>query len=253
MEIEKILNRIGIDKTQNEIEVNLENLIFLHQSYILNVPYENLDFALNREFSVNIFRIYEKIVENYRGGICYESNTLFMYLLSSLGFEVHMIFAKVNDLTYIGADYPHLALLVKLDNKEYLVDVANGQNVRVPMELNNESMRSISEDREYRLISNLDDSYTLEFNHHRHGWCGRYTFLKDEVNVNDFKDVFTNESNYEQFSNHAPLLVTKALEHGRITLTDELMTYKNKNDKKSWNISLENRAEVLRDYFNINL
>ncbi len=53
------------------------------------------------------------------------------------------------------------------------------------------------------------------------------SFVRDEINVNDFKDVFTNERNYEQFSTHAPLLVTKALEHGRITLTDELMTYKN--------------------------
>jgi len=31
------------------------------------------------------------------------------------------------------------------------------------------------------------------------------------------------------------------------------MIVKENNDKRSWEISLENRAEVLRDYFNITI
>lgn len=30
-----------------------------------------------------------------------------------------------------------------------------------------------------------------------------------------------------------------------------MITYKKNNDKRMWGISLENRAEVLRDYFDI--
>lgn len=250
MEINKILTRIGIDKSKDEIDINFENLKKLQEAYLLNVPYENLDFIFGNEFSVNIMRIYEKIIENNRGGICYESNTLFMYLLKSLGYKVHMIFAKVEDLTYIASAYPHLALLVKIDEKEYLVDVGNGQNVREPMALDNEEFISVSEHREYKLVSE-SKNYSLLFNHRHEGWQVRYTFNTDEVTVSDFKGVFSDENNYEQFSNHAPLLVTKALKSGRITLTDELMSYKDKDEKRVWNISLENRAEVLRDYFGI--
>jgi len=250
MEIDKILSRIGID-TQ-DIEINLENLKKLQESYILNVPYENLDFVLNRGFNVNIFKIYEKIVENNRGGICYESNTLFAYLLNTLGFNVKMIFAKVDDLTYIGKDYPHLTLIVTIDNKEYLVDVANGQNVREPMYIEDERFISIAEQIEYR-ISKQKDFYSLEFNHRHKGWTPRYHFKIEEKNVSDFEGVFKDEGNMEHFSNHAPLLVTQALKNGRVTLTDEQMTLKEDENKKSWNISLENRAEVLRDYFKMEI
>jgi len=250
MEIDKILSRININ-TQN-IEINLENLKILQESYILNVPYENLDFVLNRGFSVNIFRIYEKIVENNRGGVCYESNTLFAYLLKSLGFNVKMIFAKIDDLTYIGKDYPHLALIVTIKEKQYLVDVANGQNVREPMYIENEEYISIAEHREYK-IKKDKDYYTLEFNHRHKGWTPRYHFTTEEKKVSDFEHVFEDEENMEHFSNHAPLLVTQALKNGRVTLTDDQMTLKEDENKKSWNISLENRAEVLRDYFNMEI
>lgn len=252
MEIEKILKRIEIFDDKNSIEPNLENLTKLQESYILHVPYENLDFALKKEFSVNILKIYEKIVEKSRGGICYESNTLFMYLLVTLGYNVQMIFCKVADTTYIGADYPHLALVVELEDDEYLVDVANGQNVRVPLPLHNKTHSVISENIEY-MIEHLNGSYALMFNHKYKGWMTRYTFTKEEKFISDFSCVFENKKNYEQFSNHAPLLVTKALEDGRVTLTDDMMSLKRNGDKRVWNITLENRAEVLRDYFNIHI
>lgn len=252
MEIEKILNRIDIFEEQGFLEPNLENLKKLTEAYILNVPYENLDFALNRGFSANILKIYEKIVENNRGGICYESNTLFMYLLKTLGYKVQMIFAKVMDLTYIGVDYPHLALIVSLEDDEYLVDVANGQNVRVPMPLHNDEFISLSEDVEYK-VTIQNDEYVLLFNNKKRGWHPRYTFTQEIKNVSDFANVFEDKDNFEKFSNHAPLLVTKALDNGRVTLTNDLITIKNDGDKRAWNISLENRAEVLRDYFNIDI
>lgn len=250
MEIEKILSRININKSIETFIPNLETLTLLQESYILNVPYENLDFALNRDFSVKIFDIYNKIVEGNRGGICYESNTLFMYLLDTLGFQVQMIFAKVDDLTYIGADYPHLALIVTIKDKKYLVDVSNGQNVRVPMNINDDKNIAISEGKEYR-ISMENGIYFLSVNHKLKGWKTRYNFDLEKITVKDFEHVFKNNKNYEQFSNHAPLLVTQALSDGRITLTDDMMSLKSGKERKFWNISLENRAEVLRDYFNI--
>ncbi|AXX93184.1 hypothetical protein CPU12_05455 [Malaciobacter molluscorum LMG 25693] len=252
MEIEKILKRIEIFDKPSKINISLDNLTKLQEAYILNVPYENLDFVFKKEFSVNILKIYEKIVCNYRGGICYESNTLFMYLLKNLGFDVQMIFAKVEDITYIGADYPHLALLVTIDNKQYLVDVANGQNVRVPLCLNEDKIVK-SEDIEYKLKKINEEEFALMFNHKYKGWQTRYIFTKEKKSVSDFSGIFENTKNYKQFSNYAPLLVTKALENGRVTLTDDTMTYKKDDHKRVWEISLENRAEVLRDYFNIEI
>lgn len=248
MEIGKILRRIGLDDKQI-LKTDLNTLKLLINHYLLSVPYENLDFKFKREFSANILKIYTKIVEQKRGGVCYESNTLFAYLLESLGFDVKMIFAKVDDLTYIGYDYPHLALLVTLDEKEYLVDVANGQNVREAMNINDDSYISIAEHNEYKIIKG-DIDYKLFVNHRHKGWIPRYHFTTQAVSVSDFDSIFEGE-HYHKFADHAPLLVTLALKEGRITLTDDTMIHKIGEEKKKWNISEENRAEVLRDHFDI--
>jgi len=250
MEIEKILERINVDGSK-KYEPTLKTLQLLQKQYILNVPYENLDFVLNREFSVNIFDIYEKIVNDNRGGICYESNTLFIYLLQTLGFSAHLIFAKVEDLTYIGNDYPHLVILVNIDGIEYLVDVANGQNVREPMNIDNENFISKSENNEYK-IKKTDENYELLVNHKQENWLPRYYFTKDEKKVSDFENMFT-KNKHQKSTNKVPLLVTLATKEGRITMMDDVMIVKEENDKRSWEISLENRAEVLRDYFNITI
>jgi N-hydroxyarylamine O-acetyltransferase len=250
MEIDNILERLQLD-TSKAYEPNLETLQLLTKHYLLAVPYENLDFALNIPFSANILKIYDKIVNRNRGGICYESNTLFAYFLKSLGFDVKMILAKVEDLTYIGYDYPHLALWVQLNDTDYLVDVANGQNVREPMPLYDEEYMSIAENNEYKITQNKG-MFTLLVNHKHKGWSPRYHFTKEAKNVSDFAHVFEGKS-YHDFANHAPVLVTRALQNGRVTLTDNMMFLKAGNEKRAWDVSEENKAEVLRDYFNIEL
>ena len=250
MQIANILERINLDSSKT-YKPTLETLQLLQKQYLLNIPYENLDFTLNREFSVNIFKIYEKIVHNNRGGICYESNTLFVYLLETLGFNIHMIFAKVEDLTYIGKDYPHLVILVHIDGVDYLVDVANGQNVREPMNIDNENFISKSEDDEYK-IKNTGDEYTLLVKHKQKDWLPRYYFTKEQKKVSDFEDMFESDK-YHEFANKVPLLVTLATKNGRITMTDDIIIIKDGETRRSWNITKENRAEVLRDYFNIEI
>lgn len=250
MEIKKIFERINVDSSKN-YKPTLETLQLLQKQYILNVPYENLDFVLARKFSVKLSDVYEKIVNNNRGGICYESHTLFIYLLKSLGFSAHFIFAKVEDLTYIGKDYPHLIILVKIDGIDYLVDVANGQNVREPMNVNDENYISISEDNKYKIKVNKNE-HTLLVSYKNRDWIARYHFTKEEKTQADFSDVF--ESNkYSTFSTKVPLLVTLAKEDGRITMQNEKVTIKEGDTRRSWDIEEKNRAEVLKEYFNMTI
>lgn len=252
MEVESILERIGLSNNREEFLPNIENLKTLQEAYILHVPYENLDFKFKRGFSVNILHIYKKIVENNRGGVCYESNTLFAYLLKSLGYDVQMIFAEVSDLSYIGAEYPHLALLVHMENRSYLVDVSNGQNVRYPLAIFDDTHIEESEDIIYKVIK-VDNKYTLLFKKESMSdWDSRYHFETIERSVSDFSDILVGEE-YLNYSNTAPLLATKALKNGRVTLIGDRLLLKENNKKREWAVTLENRAEILRDYFNINI
>ena len=250
MQISKILERINLDGSKT-YEPTLQTLQLLQKQYILNVPYENLDFILNREFSVDLLKVYEKIVNNNRGGICYESHTLFIYLLQTLGFTAHLIFAKVEDITYIGKDYPHLIILVKLDGNDYLVDVANGQNVREPLNMDNKDFISTAESNEYK-IKATNNEYVLLARQNQKAWKPRYCFTKEEKKVSDFVNIFGNKK-YDKSSNKAPLLVTLAKKDGRITMHNDMMIVREGDNKRSWKVSKEHRTDVLREYFDIRI
>lgn len=92
LDINKYLNRIHF---YNNPRPNEETLKELHRHHLLNVPFENLDIHLNREIQLNIPHLWEKIVEQKRGGICYELNGLFFYLLQQIGFKAQMVSARV--------------------------------------------------------------------------------------------------------------------------------------------------------------
>lgn len=248
MKIEKILERINMDSSK-KYEPTLQTLQLLQKQYLLNVPYENLDFFLNKEFSSNLSNVYEKIVNNNRGGICYESHTLFLYLLKSLGFDAYLIFAKVEDLTYIGKDYPHLLILVNLNSIDYLVDVANGQNVREAMNIDDESFISTAENHMYK-IQKKNDKYILLVNYKNETWIPRYYFTKEEKFPSDFIDIFRNDKE-NNINKKVPLLITLAKENGRITMLDDKMILRENDRKSSWKISKDNRVEALKKYFNI--
>ena len=69
-------------------EPTLSGLKRLHRAHLLAVPFENLEVQLGRRVGTALPPIYEKIVENRRGGWCYEMNGLFGWALSELGFRV---------------------------------------------------------------------------------------------------------------------------------------------------------------------
>ena len=248
MQIEAILQRIDLDNSKT-YEANLENLKLLMKNFLLTVPYENLDFKLNRGFSVNILKIYEKLIDNNRGGVCYETNTLFSYLIKTLGYKVQMIFANVVDETNIASNYPHLALIVELDGFDYLVDVGMGVGPHEPLKIDDEAHIIYSEGKEFKIRS-ASTLYALLEKNSDGETITKYTFTKEPKRVADFSYIFTQEE-YEKYSKAAPLLVTKALKNGRVTIYDTQISIREDDKKRSWDISSENKTEVLRDYFNI--
>ena len=248
MNISNILNRINANS--NNLEPSLLTLNNLINSFLNEVPYENLDFFTKNSISFNIFDIYEKIVNDYRGGICYETNTLFAYLLKSLKFDVYMIFANVKDLTYIGSSYPHLALIVTIDNKKYLVDVGFGQNVKEAMPIDNFAYVAKHENILYK-CEYSNGLYTL-LNKKNSNWIISYNFTLAKKNLNDYKDIFSNEINNKKKQLPA-LLITKVYKNGRATLYNDSLSLVLENEKRKWQVDDSNKLEVLRDYFNINL
>jgi N-hydroxyarylamine O-acetyltransferase len=90
MDVSGYLNRISYNGPR---DVSVETLRGLHIQHLLAVPFENLDNHTGRQIILDEEKLIRKIVQERRGGICYELNGAFYALLRALGFEVSMLSA----------------------------------------------------------------------------------------------------------------------------------------------------------------
>jgi N-hydroxyarylamine O-acetyltransferase len=114
-------------------EPTLETLRALHLAHLTSVPFENLDIHLGRPIVLDEAALFRKIVEQRRGGFCYELNGLFAGLLRALGFQVTMLSARVVAGGGTGPEFDHLALRVDLPEGRFLADVGFGRSFREPL------------------------------------------------------------------------------------------------------------------------
>lgn len=131
MNIEKYLKRINYTK---KVSIDLETLNGLQEAHLQSIPFENLDIHYERKIELNINSLVQKIIENKRGGLCYELNALFYQLLKEIGFDVKMISARVynnigdtENLTSYNPDYDHMAIIATFKKQEFLLDVGFGE------------------------------------------------------------------------------------------------------------------------------
>jgi N-hydroxyarylamine O-acetyltransferase len=125
MDTEKYLQRLGIENF--EFPVTAESLKNLQKQHLLNVPFENLDIHWKRPILLDTARFYRKIVEEKRGGFCYELNGLFCELLNEIGFPSRLISARVATADdEFSREFDHLAILTKIGDEKFLVDVGVG-------------------------------------------------------------------------------------------------------------------------------
>ena len=98
----------------------------LHEAHVAAIPFENLDILLGRGISLDLARLRAKLVEQRRGGYCFEQNTLFLNVLHELGFAVTPMEARVRVGTAAIRPRTHMVLRVHLGDGEWLADVGFG-------------------------------------------------------------------------------------------------------------------------------
>ncbi len=113
----------------------LEVLRAVHRAHLLAIPYENLDIHLGLPLSLDPEAIARKLVDERRGGWCFEMNGLLGRVLETLGFEVRYLSGAVGRAARgWRAQGNHLVLLVTLDRR-WIVDVGFGDGFLTPLPL----------------------------------------------------------------------------------------------------------------------
>ncbi|MGO4597544.1 arylamine N-acetyltransferase family protein [Terrabacter sp. 2RAF25] len=104
------LRRLGVPAPEAP---TLAALASLHRAHLLTVPFENLDIGLGRPIRLDRTSLVTKIVDQRRGGYCYELNGIFALLLRRLGYAVDLVSARVARADGgLTDEYDHLALVV---------------------------------------------------------------------------------------------------------------------------------------------
>ena len=109
------------------IPVTVEGLQTVTQAHLRAIPFENLLLTdEGAEPSLEAEDLFHKIVENNRGGYCFELNKLFFLLLTELGFDCRSVAARVINNRPEPCPISHRAVVVALDGKRYFCDVGFG-------------------------------------------------------------------------------------------------------------------------------
>lgn len=227
MDSKKYLKRI---KFTDSIVIDDQTLLKLHEHHVFNVPFENLDIHYKRLFGLEIERIYEKIVINYRGGFCYELNSIFDSLLRQIGFNSRIISARIiDDSGRLGPEHDHMSICIEIDSKKYLADVGYGDLFTRPLEIK----EGIQNDgRNLFKVERLSDqNFVLSMSSDKVNFHEKYRFSLSEVPAEKFIGIClekqTNPSSY--FVKN--IVCTKPTSSGRLTLLNDKLIEKKREER----------------------
>jgi N-hydroxyarylamine O-acetyltransferase len=246
MDVQRYLERINYS---GSTAPTLDTLRAVHLAHMRAVPFENLDIPRGWRIDLDESKLFDKIVTRRRGGFCYELNGLFAALLSSLGFGVDMLAARVPSADgSLGIAFDHLALRVKLD-VHWLADVGFGDSFSEPLRLA-EGLEQQRDGVEYRIDPEGTDRRLLR--REVDAWTPHYQFSLDSFQWSDF----AGGCDYHQTSPDSPFtrrrICSLATPGGRVTLSDlKLIVTHGKERTERLLASDAEYAAALRDHFDI--
>lgn len=120
MDLDGYLERIGVAPRPGLAEV--------HRAHVTSIPFENLDPHQGMPVSLDLGDLQRKLVDERRGGYCFEHNLLLAAGLRALGAEVEPMLARVRLGRPREAPGPrtHLVLRVRAGDAMWLADVGFG-------------------------------------------------------------------------------------------------------------------------------
>lgn len=224
-DLDAYFRRLRYDGPRAPTLATLNALSFAH---VRAIPFENLDVLLGRPIELSPEAIEHKLLQEQRGGYCFEQNTLFLSVLLALGFEARPISARVRldrprDFT---PPRTHLFTRVELDGQSYLADVGVG-GLSLTGALRLELEREQSTPHEPRRIVYEDGRY---FHQAKLGevWTDVCEFTLEEMPPIDREvaNWFTSAHPQSHFRNR--LVCARATENGRISLLNRELKIRNK-------------------------
>jgi N-hydroxyarylamine O-acetyltransferase len=138
-DLDAYLHRIGFS---GERQNTLDTLAAVQRGQAMSIAFENIDPWLRRPVALDSASVQRKLVQDGRGGFCFEHNLLLGQALRALGFSVMDLAARVR--WNVPDDQPrprtHMLLVVTIGVQRYLVDSGfGGHTLTAPLRMDRRS------------------------------------------------------------------------------------------------------------------
>jgi len=241
------LKRIGYTDI---IDVTDEVLMRLHKKHVYQIPFENLDVYYKRIFNLDIGNVYEKVINDKRGGFCYELNLLFNWLLTQISFSSRIIASRIfNEDGTVGPEFDHMSIYVKT-GKEYLLDVGYGDLFVTPIEMKGGVQ---FDGRNYFRIDRWNkNEYVISMSIDGLSFSKKYTFSLDVVDIKNFNSICLDKQINPTSFFVKNVVCTRPTEKGRVTIFNNKLVEKNGESRMEQVIqSDQHLTTCLKDKFGI--
>jgi len=189
----------------------------IHLAHLQTVPFENLDISRGRKIAMDEEAFVRKLVEERRGGFCYELNGAFAALLRALGFKVTLLSARVRRSDGSdGFEFDHLTLRVDLEEPR-LADVGFGDAFLEPLLLK-PGVETEQGGRTYRIGEHGNRLAVESLKDAR--WKVEYVFTLQPHELAEFGAMCHYHQTSPDSSFTRKRVCTRATPEGRITLSD---------------------------------
>jgi N-hydroxyarylamine O-acetyltransferase len=222
MDLDSYFRRIGYAGPRT---ATLETLRALHALHPQAIPFENLTPFSGEEVALDFPSIERKLVQDQRGGYCFEQNGLFMEVLSTLGFRVSGLSGRViwnrpeDAITARG----HMLLRVEVEGDVYLADVGFGGQVLTAPLLLREDVEQATPHGPFRLVRGSDGDLRVQ-SLVRTDWRSLYRFDLTPAFPVDYEVGNYYLSTHPQSHFRLGLLVARVGKDRRFGLHDRRLT-----------------------------
>lgn len=241
-DLDRYLERIGY---RGPLAITRACLDALMAAHTRAIPFENLDVILGRPIDVTLPAVESKLVNEGRGGYCFEQNGLFLAVLRAVGFTATPLSARVRIQRPRDETPPrtHMFLRVDLNGEPLLVDVGvGGLSLTASLRLALDDEQATPH--EPRRLVREGDRY---FHQARLGgeWADVYEYTGEEMPLIDRVVANWYTSAHPQSHFRQRLMVARALPDGwRCNLLDRELTRRHADGRKESRM-LNGAAEVV--------
>jgi N-hydroxyarylamine O-acetyltransferase len=234
----------------------LEVLQALHALHPRSIPFENLNPLTRRAVKLDLESVEHKLVDQRRGGYCFEQNALFANVLLQLGFNVTPLLGRVLWGREADAIPPrtHMVLRVDIGNEAWIADVGFGSvTLAAPLRLVAGTAQS-TQLGTFRLADASHGALYLEAQSRDESWARVYRFDLHPVEWIDYEtsNWYTSTAPDSIFLSN--LIVCRVLAESRLTLFNEQLSERAADGRLISERHLKTAEELatcLRDQFGL--